>query len=209
MIKKRAVFIDRDGTINEDVGFPNDFSQINIYSYSFTAVRKLNRAGLLAVIITNQSGIGRGFLTEQNLHDIHQKMKVVFAKQNACFDGIYYCPHYLSSSNPLYRKDCSCRKPNPGMALHAASALNIDLNNSYMIGDKVEDMLFGLNINAIPVLVLTGFGKKSLTKLNELDITLPYVAQTLLDAVNWILRRENFDSSSMNDKNSLNLKTKT
>jgi D-glycero-D-manno-heptose 1,7-bisphosphate phosphatase len=195
MMKKRAVFLDRDGNINEDVGFPSHFNQVNIYPYSFEAVKKINRAGFLAVIITNQSGIGRGFLTELNLRDIHQKIEVAFSKHNAFFDGIYYCPHYLSSSTPLYRKDCSCRKPNPGMALQAASDLNIDLNNSYMIGDKVEDILFGLNIKATPILVLTGFGQKSLSALKEQEIQPGYVAQNLLDAVNWILKTEKIELS--------------
>jgi len=193
MKKKRAVFLDRDGTINEDVGFPNNFGQVNIYSYSFDAVRKINEAGFLAVIITNQSGIGRGFITEQNLQDIHQKIKAAFAEHNARLDGIYFCPHYLSSSNPHYGIDCSCRKPNPGMAHQAASELNIALDNSYMVGDKVEDMLFGLNINANPILVLTGYGRKSLIRLKEQGITLPYVAQNLLYAVDWILKRENLN----------------
>lgn len=195
MMKKRAVFLDRDGNINQDVGYPSQFSQINIYPYSFEAVRKINKAGFLAVIATNQSGIGRGFLTEINLHDIHQKIKAAFAKHNAYFDGIYYCPHYLSSSNPIYRKDCSCRKPKPGMALQAASDLNIDLKNSYVIGDKVEDILFGVNIEACPILVLTGFGQKSLSILKEKGIHPGYVAQNLLDAVNWILKTEKIDRS--------------
>jgi len=193
MMKKRAVFLDRDGTINEDVGYPGHFSQINMFPYSFDAVRKINKAGFLVVIITNQSGIGRGFFTEQNLHDLHHKIKAAFSKHKAYFDAIYYCPHYLSSSNPLYRKDCSCRKPNPGMALRAAADLNIDLKNSYMIGDKVEDVLFALNANVSPILVLTGFGQKSQAKLKERGIQSAYVAQNLLEAVDWILQREKID----------------
>lgn len=195
MMKRRAVFLDRDGNINEDVGFPSQFDQINIYPYSFEAVKKINKAGFLAVIVTNQSGIGRGSLTESDLHEIHQKIKDAFSRQNAFFDGIYYCPHYLSSSNPTYSKDCSCRKPNPGMALQAASDLNIDLKTSYMVGDKVEDILFGLNIKATPILVLTGFGQKSLSALKEQSIQPGYVAQNLLDAVNWILKTEKIELS--------------
>ena len=146
-MKKRAVFLDRDGTINEDVGYPNNFEQINIFPYSYESVRKINKAGFLAVVATNQSGIGRGFLTEKNLEDIHNQLKKAFSEHNAFFDGIYYCPHYVSSAIPNYRKDCSCCKPNPGMALQAASDLNIELKSSYMIGDKVEDILFGFSIN--------------------------------------------------------------
>jgi len=193
MKKKRAVFLDRDGTINEDVGYPNQFSQINIYPYSFEAVRKINQAGFLAVIVTNQSGIGRGFITEGELQVIHQKLESAFSKHKARLDGIYYCPHYLLSSDPLYRKNCSCRKPNSDLALQAVSDLNVDLESSFMIGDKVEDILFGWNIKASPILVLTGFGQKSLSELNKRRIQPAFVAQNILEAVNWILTREKID----------------
>jgi D-glycero-D-manno-heptose 1,7-bisphosphate phosphatase len=194
MMKKRAVFLDRDGTINKDVGFPGSFELIDIYPYSFEAVKKINTAGLLAVIVTNQSGVGRGFIDIENLHDIHQKLKEVFALYDAYFDGIYYCPHYLSSSLPEYNKNCQCRKPFPGMAYQAASDLDIDLEHSYMVGDKLEDVLFGLNIKAQPILVLTGFGKKTLLQLKKKSVKPAYVATTLIDAVNWILIKENTGS---------------
>lgn len=192
-MKKKAVFLDRDGTINKDVGYPNSFNVIEIYPSSYEAVRKINERGLLAVITTNQSGVGRGLIVEKNLHAIHQKFKEFFTKNNAHFDAIYYCPHFISSSNPHYRKDCQCRKPYPGMALKAAEELNIDLENSYMVGDKVEDILFGLNIHARPILVLTGFGQESLLKLKKRGINPAYIAADLLDAVNWILQREKSD----------------
>jgi len=190
MMKKRAVFLDRDGTINRDVGYPNSYGMIKFFSYSFAAVRKINEAGFLAVIVTNQSGVGKGFIEEKNLHNIHQKMRLAFAKQKAYFDGIYYCPHYEHSEMPEYRKACSCRKPNPGMAQQAVQDLNIDTAKSYMIGDKVEDILFGMNINATPILLLTGFGQKSLPKLRKKGMEPARVAETLIDAVDWILERE-------------------
>lgn len=190
MMKKKAVFLDRDGTINKDVGYPDSFSVIEIYPYSFEAIRKINEIGLLAVIITNQSGVGRGLIVEKNLHDIHRKLRDSFAEWNAHFDGIYYCPHYLLSSTPQYRKDCHCRKPNPGMALQAATDLKIEMKNSYMVGDKVEDILFGLNIQAKSILVLTGYGQESLPKLKKRGIKPAYVAQNLLDAVSWIVKEE-------------------
>lgn len=192
-MKKKAVFLDRDGTINRDVGYPRSFHSIEVFSYSFEAVRKLNEAGLLTVIVTNQSGIGRGLIQEKALRDIHQRLEASFAQHHAHFDGIYYCPHYLFSPDPEYRDDCQCRKPNPGMALKAAKDLNIDTKKSYMVGDKVEDILFGLNIQARPILCLTGFGQESLPKLKEKGVELAYVAKTLLDAVDWILQEEKND----------------
>ncbi len=189
-MKSKAVFLDRDGNINKDVGYPDSFDLIEIYQYSFEAVRKLNKAGLKTIIVTNQSGIGRGLITEEQLYQIHWKMKQAFARHDAYFDKIYYCPHYLSSKFPEYDKDCTCRKPKPGLALKAAAELNIDTSASYMIGDKVEDILFGINISASPILVLTGYGQKSLKTLREKKILPAYIAQDLLEAVNWILERE-------------------
>jgi D-glycero-D-manno-heptose 1,7-bisphosphate phosphatase len=190
MMKKKAVFLDRDGTINKDVGYPSSFSMIEIFPYSFEAIRKINEAGLLAVIVSNQSGVGRGLIAEKDLHDIHQKLRATFAQHKAYFDGVYYCPHYRLSPMPQYRKNCQCRKPNPGMGLQAASDLNIDMNYSYMVGDKVEDILFGRNIRAKSILLLTGFGRKALPKLQQKGIAPAYVAQNLLDAANWILQWE-------------------
>ena len=186
----RAVFLDRDGTINEDVGYPNDISQIKIYPYSFEAVKKLNQAGLLTIITTNQSGIGRGIIEEKKLNEIHQKMRALFSEHSGFFDGIYYCPHYIFSTTSAYKKECACRKPKPGLAKQAASDLGVDLENSYMVGDKVEDILFGLNFGATPILVLTGFGQKILPVLEEKKILPAHIAPNLLDAVDWILDRE-------------------
>ena len=190
MMKKRAVFLDRDGTINKDVGYPSSFSMVEIYPYSFEAIKKINEAGLLAVIVSNQSGVGRGLIVEKDLQDIHRKLGVEFAKRNAHIDGVYYCPHYRLSSIPRYRKNCQCRKPKPGMALQAAAELNIDLNNSYMVGDKIADILFGRNIQAKSILLLTGYGQKALPELKKKGIVPARVAANLLDAVNWILKHE-------------------
>lgn len=186
-MKKRAIFLDRDGTINEDVGYPDKPSQVKIFSSSFDAVAKINASGFLAVIITNQSGIGRGYLTEADLEEIHQKMKSDFAERGVRVDGIYVCPHYELSLIPRYRKDCDCRKPKPGLALRAAKDLGIDLAGSYFIGDKVEDVLFGLNIGARPVLVLTGSGAESEKKLKEMNLRPAHIAVDLSAAVDWIL----------------------
>jgi D-glycero-D-manno-heptose 1,7-bisphosphate phosphatase len=189
-MKKRAIFLDRDGTLNEDVGYPSSFSLITIYPFSYEAVRKINETGLLVVIVTNQSGIGRGLITEASLQDLHSRMKASFAQKNASIDGIYYCPHYSFSTQSQYRKKCACRKPFTEMARQAALDMNIDLSESYMVGDKVEDILFGKNIRARSVLVLTGFGKRSLPELTAQGIEPDYVAQNVLDAVNWILEEE-------------------
>ncbi|HEX2695007.1 MAG TPA: HAD family hydrolase [Acidobacteriota bacterium] len=189
-MKRRAVFLDRDGTINEDVGYPGRYGQVRIYPYSFEAVRKLNAAGLAVVVITNQSGVGRGFFTEDELRVIHDRMRADFAAAGARIDAVYYCPHFMGSSSPAYDIDCACRKPFPGMALRAREELDLDLEGSYMVGDKVEDVRFGLNAGARPVLVLTGFGEASREALLREGIEPAHVAPDVGAAADWILARE-------------------
>lgn len=189
-MKKKAVFIDRDGTINIDVGYPNSYDDIKIYPYSFEAVKKIKDAGFLTVIITNQSGVGRGLIKLENLEDIHARMNQEFLKHGVPFDGIYFCPHHAQSDDPKYGLECDCRKPLPGMGQQAASELDIDASRSYMIGDKVADILFGQNINAKPILVLTGYGEEALSELEARGIQPAYVAQTFLDAAAWIAAQE-------------------
>ncbi len=189
-MKRKAVFLDRDGTLNADPGYPSQYEQIAAYPESFEAVRKLNGAGLLAVVVTNQSAVGRGLLTEEDLNDIHARLSASFARHDARLDAIYFCPHYAQSAEPRYRKECDCRKPNPGLALRAAADLGFDLAGSYMIGDKAEDIIFGMNIRAVPVLVLTGSGRESLAKLRDQGLEPAYVAETILQATDWILDRE-------------------
>jgi D-glycero-D-manno-heptose 1,7-bisphosphate phosphatase len=187
---KKAVFLDRDGTLNIDVGYPSRYDQIDVYPQSFEAVKRLNKEGLLAVVVTNQSGIGRGLLTEEDLKDIHARLAASFIRREARLDAIYYCPHYALSEDLRYRKECDCRKPKPGLARQAAADLGIDLASSYMIGDKTEDIIFAMNIGAVPVLVLTGAGGESQSKLRDQNLAPVHVAADILEAVDWILERE-------------------
>ncbi len=189
-MKKRAVFLDRDGTINRDVGYPDSYNLIELYPESFEAVRKINQAGLLAVVITNQSGVGRGLIKEENLQEIHERMAREFSYHHSRLDAFYYCPHYIFAADPKYRADCSCRKPLPGLALRAARDLNINTAGSYMVGDKVEDILLSLNIKARPVLVLTGYGQRSLEVIKKEKLGPVHIAQNLLEAILWILEQE-------------------
>jgi D-glycero-D-manno-heptose 1,7-bisphosphate phosphatase len=190
-MKKRAVFLDRDGTVNEDVGYPGTYDLVRIYPYSIDAIRRLRQAGFAVVIVTNQSGIGRGFFTEDALVEIHERLVEDLAAAGARPDAIYYCPHHPGSTIPGYGPDCRCRKPFPGMALKARDELGIELEGSYMVGDKEEDIRFGLAIGATPVLVLTGYGKGTLARLRETGLEPAFVAADLGEAADWILRREN------------------
>ena len=196
MMGHRAVFLDRDGTINEDCGYPGRFDQIRIYPYSLEAVRMIREAGFKAVVVTNQSGVGRGFFTEDDLHRLHERMADVFEAENTPLDAFYYCPHFEGSSLAEYNKACSCRKPATGMIRRAAEDLGLDPEASYMIGDKVEDILLGVHAGALPILVLTGYGRESLATLKERGIRPAFVAETLLEAARWIVRREKGETDS-------------
>lgn len=190
MRKRRAVFLDRDGTLNRDVGYPAHWSQVHIYPYAFEAVRRIRAAGLAAVVITNQSGVGRGLFSEDDLRVIHDRMRAEFAAAGARIDAVYYCPHFVGSSSCVYGIDCACRKPFPGMALKAREALDLDLEGSYMVGDKVEDIRFGINAGARTVLVLTGYGEASREALRREGAEPDHIAVDLGAAAEWILDRE-------------------
>jgi D-glycero-D-manno-heptose 1,7-bisphosphate phosphatase len=189
-MKKQAVFLDRDGTLNEDAGYPGNFGSITIYPRSFEAVRRLNEAGLLAIVVSNQSGVGRGLFGEAEVRDIHAKMAAAFAAKGARVDAFYFCPHFEGSADPRYAAACDCRKPKPGLALRAAADFGIDLARSYMVGDKPDDIAFGRNIGATPVLVLTGQGRDSRRRLRAGGRQAAHVAADVLTAVRWIIRRE-------------------
>ena len=189
-MSRPAVFLDRDGTLNEEVGYPSRWSQVRIFPTSFEAVRRLNAAGFLVVVVTNQSGVGRGYLTEAELKTLHLRMAKAFAAKGARLDAFYYCPHYNLSAYPNYRLECLCRKPAPGLALQAAADLDLDLSRSYMIGDKSDDLKFGRAVGATPILVLTGYGAESQKRIEGLDVRPAAVAADLRDAVDWILARE-------------------
>jgi D-glycero-D-manno-heptose 1,7-bisphosphate phosphatase len=187
---RRAVFLDRDGTINVDVGYPRDFAQVTIFPWSATAIRRINAAGFAAVVVTNQSGVGRGFYSEAELQTLHRKMAAALAAQGARLDAFYYCPHYEFAAEPGYRGGCACRKPAPEMAERAAGDLGLDLSSSYMIGDKVEDVQLGRAFGGSPILVRTGYGEISVRRLEALGQRPAFIAAHLLEAVGWIGERE-------------------
>ncbi|OQB54630.1 MAG: D-glycero-beta-D-manno-heptose-1,7-bisphosphate 7-phosphatase [Candidatus Aminicenantes bacterium ADurb.Bin147] len=189
-MKQPAVFLDRDGTIVDDAGYASRFDQMVIFPQSFEAVRRLNEAGLPVVVVTNQSGIGRGYLTEDELADIHSRLAESFAAAGARLDAFYSCPHFAASRDPRYGRECGCRKPLPGLGLQAAAELSLDLARSYMIGDKADDIRFARAIGATPVLVLTGYGRGARDLLEKGTDPLPAVAADILEAVGWILSRE-------------------
>ena len=183
MPARKAVFFDRDGTLNEDTGYPSDFRQVHIYPGAFEAVRAVKQAGFAAVVVTHQSGVGRGYITAAELEDLHGRFGEEFARRGAPLDAIYACPHAGEGPEPA----CDCAKPRPGLALRAARDLGLDLGASFTVGDKPVDVLFGLNIGAAPVLVLTGYGRRAAADLAARGIRPARTAPDVLAAASWIL----------------------
>ena len=182
-----AIFLDRDGTINEDIGYVSRPEDLIIYPWAAEAIRLVNESGMKALVITNQSGIARGLYTEQTLHDIHGRLRDQLARDGAQVDGIYYCPHHPRIGDDRYRQFCDCRKPNPGMLLQAAREHSVDLSCSFVIGDKSSDMNLATNAGAKGVLVLTGYGRETRADGDRWPCNRELVADNLLEAVRLIL----------------------
>jgi D-glycero-D-manno-heptose 1,7-bisphosphate phosphatase len=180
----KAVFLDRDGTIVEDVGYLSTPDQIKFIPGAIEAIKKLNEAGYKVVVISNQAGVARGLITEDMLQTIDKTLHRFILNGGAHLDGVYYCPHHPEYGVYPYHQACECRKPHPGLIKRAQRDLNLDLSASYMIGDKATDIEAGKRAGTKTILVLSGRGKEEKEKLKEKP---NYVAEDLLSAVKWIL----------------------
>ena len=178
-----GIFLDRDGTINEEVDFLSSPRDLKLIPGSAIAIREANELGAKVIVVTNQSGIARGLLTEEQLTSIHETLRGLLKDHAAHIDAIYYCPHHPEAGKAPYRTECDCRKPNIGMLLQAAATFHIDLKKSFMIGDKMLDMQTGNNAGAITILVLTGYGQQELELCRQHHIRIDYVAENLYAAV--------------------------
>jgi len=186
----RAVFLDRDGTINVEVGYlcrPEDFALIE---GSAGAIRRLNEAGFLVVVVSNQSGVARGYFDEQQVDRVNETMARELERFGAHLDAVYYCPHYPEGIVEKYRRRCDCRKPGPGMVLKAEAELGIDVSRSYVVGDHQGDIELAKNVGARSILVVTGHGADELDKLQGQGIEPDYVADNLAEAVDRILSEQ-------------------
>jgi D-glycero-D-manno-heptose 1,7-bisphosphate phosphatase len=183
-----AVFIDRDGTLTEEVGYVNHPQRLRLLPRSAEAIRRLNAAGVAAVVVTNQAGIARGYFTEEILHAVNAALVEQLKQAGAHLDGLYVCTHHPTEGRPPYRARCDCRKPAPGLLLRAAEDLRLDLHASTMVGDKASDLVPARAVGARAVLVLTGYGLGEWEHRRETFETAPdHVAGDLLDAVEWVL----------------------
>lgn len=163
--RRRAAFLDRDGTINREVSFIKDPDRFSLLPGAAEAIRLLNEHNILVVVVTNQSGIARGYLTEEDLRRVHERMFRLLAEQGAAVDAVYFCPHHPTEGDGKYTVDCECRKPKPGMLSAAAKDHAIDLSQSWMVSDKLSDLQLDAEIRCRTMLVRTGFGEESLKGL--------------------------------------------
>lgn len=180
MVKKEneAVFVDRDNTISKDVPYCSRPEDFELLPMAADGIRLLNEHGFKVVIVTNQSGIARGFFTEETLERIHCKMMDELAKEKAHIDGIYYCPHHPDD-------DCECRKPKPALLLQAANDFNIDLRSSYVIGDSAMDIEMGKMVGCSTILI------NAEPESTHLKVQSDFTCTNLYAGAQWIISQAN------------------
>lgn len=184
-----GVFLDRDGTINEQMGYINHLSRFHLLHGVGKAIKLLNDKNIPVVVVSNQSGLARGYFPPELLTDVHNRMEELLATEGARLDGIYVCPHLPNAELSAYRKDCDCRKPEIGLFTQAAAELAIDLSRSYVIGDRWSDVRAAANCGATSILVLTGYGRGELAYIGSQQKVQPrFVAEDLQEAAQWIVK---------------------
>ena len=194
---RRAILLDRDGTLNEEVGYLRTVADLRLFPDVAEALREINAAGWLAVVLTNQSGVARGLFPEAVIDEIHGEMQRRLQQAGAQVDAFYYCPHLPPDETreelpalARYRIACHCRKPEPGLLFRAAGDLNFDLTRSVVIGDRYRDVEMGHRAGASGVLVRTGYGEEELANRARWPRQPEFIAENLLSAVQWALQAE-------------------
>ena len=171
----------------EDIGYLDRIDRVEMYPWTIDAVRLLNRTGLRVVVTTNQSGVARGYFTEANVEEVHQRISSLLAEGGARIDAYYYCPHHPEGTIDSYRQACQCRKPGPGLVERAARELGIDPSRSFVVGDRWLDVRLARAVGARAVLVRTGYGQSEEARA-EPGVAPDGVADNLMGATSWILR---------------------
>ncbi|HKC97091.1 MAG TPA: HAD family hydrolase [Methylomirabilota bacterium] len=188
MAPRPAVFIDRDGTLTDEVGYVNHPSRLRLLPRSAAAVRRLNAAGVAVVVVTNQAGIARGYFSPDVLAAVNDALVSQLKDEGAHLDGVYVCPHHPTEGEPPYRMVCGCRKPKPGLLLRASADLGLDLERSTLVGDKGSDLVAARAVGARSVLVLTGYGLGEWEyRRGALPVQPDHVADDLLGAADWVI----------------------
>jgi len=184
-----GVFLDRDGTISEEVGYINHPSRLQIYPWAPQAVRLMNERGLKIIVVTNQAGVARGYFKEELVMEVHRRLRDEMTRAGALLDAIYYCPHHPTVGDPPYRQECNCRKPKTGMLERAVEEFDIDLRRSFVVGDRYGDIELARNGGAHSVFVLSGYGLGEYEyQRQNWKIQPEWVAKDLLEATQTILK---------------------
>jgi D-glycero-D-manno-heptose 1,7-bisphosphate phosphatase len=185
---KAVVFLDRDGTLNVEAGYIRNVSDLVLEAGAGKAIRRLNQAGVSAILVTNQSGPARNYYAESHIHDLHKRLKSLLEKEEAYLDDIYYCPHLPDGVVPEFTVACDCRKPGTGM-VDKAFAEHPELNRkqAFVVGDKATDVELAHNCGAKAVLVSTGYGKAVLKGTYQWVVEPDFQAASIVEAVDWIL----------------------
>lgn len=190
-MKRPAVFIDRDGTVNEQMGYINHPSRFKLLPGTAQAIGLLNRNEILAIIVSNQSGVARGYFPFELVKEVNTLMERCLAEEGARIDGIFFCPHHPRGVVPEFTRACDCRKPDIGLFTQACRAFDIDMTRSYMVGDRYQDIETAERAGVKGILVKTGYG------MGDMEYLLPgktlrpaHISEDLLHAVRWLLERE-------------------
>jgi D-glycero-D-manno-heptose 1,7-bisphosphate phosphatase len=190
-----GVFLDRDGTLIEEVGYLDHPERVRLFPWSIQAVRALNRAGLPVVVVSNQSGIARGLFTEATVDRVHQRIAALLEEGGARIDRYYYCPHHPDGHVAEFARVCACRKPARGLIDRAAAELNVEPRASFTVGDRWLDVVLARTVGARGLLVRTGYG--ALEEARPPDGIRPdAVVDNLIEAVGWILERHGLGARS-------------
>ena len=185
--KKPAVFLDRDGTINVDKHYLHKIEDFEFIPGALQAIKTLKNAGYTVVVVTNQSGVARGYFSMGDVIELHEHIQKELAVEGTGIDAFYICPHHPDKGLGKLRIECDCRKGQPGLLFQASADLGIDLHRSYMVGDKVADIVAGENAGCRAILVLTGYGRQTRLQIDEEKVN---ICEDLAAAVDLILDQE-------------------
>ena len=179
----KAVFLDRDGVITQDPPhYAHRIDQLKLIPKSANGIRIFNANGFKVIVVSNQSGVAKGYYQEKDIETYNTAMEKELGKKDAYIDAIYYCPHHPEAEIEAYRIDCDCRKPKPGMLKRAEEELNLDLKRSFLVGDKISDIKAGYSAGCKTILVLTGHGTDELKKNAKMNIKPNFISEDLYAA---------------------------
>ena len=182
----QAVFLDRDGVINEEFGYLHDPKDLLLIPGAASAIHILNERKIPVIVVSNQSGVARGYFPESHAAEFNEALSRELKKDGAHIDKFYDCPHHPTAGRGTYKMTCDCRKPKPGLLLRAAKDFNLNIKDCVLIGDKASDIGAGVAAECRTVLVKTGYGEKEWSLWNK-DFKPSHVAADLSDAVEWLL----------------------